>query len=73
MTWSHKLPRIEESMLRTRSWRTLSPRVAKDEFPEELGEQQDGVLRLRLAGDLERVRELLKHFVRNWSAWSTGR
>ena len=41
--------------------------LAKDEFPEELGGEQPSVLRPGIAGDLGRVRESLKHFVRDWS------
>lgn len=78
MSWAHrrigydlgytkKLARLEESIEVNALVANAIARLAKDEFPEEVNDAHSSVLRPPIAGDLGRVRESLKHFVRDWS------
>lgn len=78
MRWSHrrigydlgytiKLARLEESIRTNAVVADAIARLAEDVFPEEFAEQESSALRPAITGDLGRVRESMKHFVRDWS------
>ncbi|RPD57975.1 N2227-domain-containing protein [Lentinus tigrinus ALCF2SS1-6] len=83
MSWAHrrigydlgytkKLARLEESIQVNGMVASSIARLAKEEFPEEMDGAHSGLLRPPIAGDLGRVRESLKHFVRDWSQEGCG-
>ncbi|CDO74703.1 hypothetical protein BN946_scf184847.g11 [Trametes cinnabarina] len=63
--YTKKLRRLEESISTNALVTEAIVSLAREEFPEEV--PQIGLLRPDLSGDLSRVREALKHFVRDWS------
>ncbi|KAI0692868.1 N2227-domain-containing protein [Cerioporus squamosus] len=83
MSWAHrrigydlgytkKLARLEESIGTNAVIADAIARLAKSEFSEEMDDVHSSLLRLPIAGDLGRVRESLKHFVRDWSSEGCG-
>ncbi len=83
MSWAHrrigydlgytkKLARLEQSIETNAVVADAIARLAKSEFPEEVDDAQSSLLRPPIAGDLSRVRESLKHFVRDWSSEGRG-
>ncbi|KAI0774830.1 N2227-domain-containing protein [Trametes elegans] len=76
MSWAHrrigydlgytkKLARLEESIRMNALVADAISALAKEQFPEDV--QQSSVLEPGVVGDLSRVRESIKHFVRDWS------
>jgi hypothetical protein len=61
--YAKKLDRLEEVTGKNTAVTSAIARLAKEDFPIELG----GVRVANSTGDLGRVREALKHFVRDWS------
>ena len=77
MRWAHrrtgyalgyprKLTRAEDAIAVNAVVADAVARLARAQFPEEVA--GEGVFRPRVVGDLSRVREAMKHFVRDWSA-----
>ena len=80
MSWAHrrigyelgytrKLARLEASIGTNALVADAIARLAHEQFAEEFeqGGEPFGLLAPRIAGDIGRVRETLKHFVRDWS------
>lgn len=79
MSWAHrrigydlgytkKLARLEGSIGTNAVVADAIARLAQSEFPDEVDDTHSSLLRPPIAGDLGRVRESLKHFVRDWSS-----
>ncbi|KAH9855901.1 N2227-domain-containing protein [Lenzites betulinus] len=77
MSWAHrrigydlgytkKLARLEDSIKTNTVVADAIASLAREEFPEEF--QQSSLVGPEIVGDISRVRESLKHFVRDWSA-----
>ncbi|KAI0669596.1 N2227-domain-containing protein [Trametes maxima] len=77
MSWAHrrigydlgytnKLNRLEDSIRTNAVVTDAIAALAREEFPEEFA--QSSLLQHDIPGDLSRVRESVKHFVRDWSS-----
>lgn len=76
MSWAHrrigydlgytrKLARLEESIHANARVAEAIASLAREEFPEEF--EPSSLLQPEVVGDVSRVRESIKHFVRDWS------
>ncbi|TBU55857.1 N2227-domain-containing protein [Dichomitus squalens] len=78
MSWAHrrigyelgytqKLARLEMSIDTNAIVSEAIANLAREEFADELSHEQHGMPKYGILGDIGRVRESLKHFVRDWS------
>ncbi|KAI0828007.1 N2227-domain-containing protein [Trametes gibbosa] len=64
--YTKKLDRLEDSIQTNAVIAEAIASLAREEYPEKF--ERSSVLEPEIVGDISRVRESLKHFVRDWSA-----